>query len=333
VSEDRASTTSRRLLTAEEIATQAGGAIPFLRLPVRASVFADRAARLRALAPGHAMADFLEFAACIADEQHALLGAMAPARLPDAERIAQCNAHGLPPLGFATLPRDPAWRTGLRSLLAALAAHTPGNAHAVMDALRRQGDDYLEAQASKLLAGVMRGLDIAHAPLIGAALQVAFTNMALSVDAAAIRPLPEAALCPCCGHRPVASVVRIGGADGGYRFLHCGLCNVEWHLVRITCANCLGTKGIAYQAIDDGTPAGKHAVQAEVCQVCSHYTKICYQDRNPLVDPVADDLASLALDLLLGDAGLTPTGVNFLLVHGDPQPAADQRQSATSPAA
>jgi FdhE protein len=308
---------------------QAGGTIPFLRPTDRSAVFADRAARLHALAPGHAMADYLSFAALVVDAQHALLGRLAPARPPDPERIAQCHAHGLPPLAHTGHARDASWRAGLRAMLAALAPQTQGQARAVIEALQGRSDDYLEAQASKLLGGVMRGLDIAAAPLIGAGLQVYFTHLALEL-APALRPLPEINVCPCCGYRPVASVVRIGGAEGGYRFLHCGLCNVEWHFVRITCTNCRGTKGIRYQAIDDGTAAGKHAVQAEVCSVCAHYAKICYQDRNPLVEPVADDLASLALDLLLGESGLEPVGVNFLLVHGEsPAPPGEDLAAAS----
>jgi FdhE protein len=326
-------TSNQRLLTAEEIATQAGGAIPFLRRPERNTVFAERAARLRTLAGHGAMADYLRFAAALTDAQHAALETIAAPPLPDSERIAQCNAHGLPPLGFATHARDASWRQQLRAMLATLAVHSQGQTRAVVEALHDHSDDYFEAQASKLLGGVMRGLDIAHAPLIGAALQVYFTRLALELDPAAIRPLAQAAVCPCCGHRPVAGVVRIGGADGGYRFLHCGLCNMEWHLVRITCAHCLGTKGIRYQAIDDGTAAGKHAVQAEVCSECSHYSKICYQDRNPFVEPVADDLASLPLDLLLGDAGLAPVGINFLLVHGDPEAAPPGAQGRPAAAA
>jgi FdhE protein len=313
---------TQRILSAEEIAVQAGGSLPFLRMPQRTGVFADRAARLRSRSVGHAMADYLLFCAEIAQVQHRLLQNLVAPQQPSPDHLAQCRSHGMPPLGFSRVARGPAWRNGLRALLAALAATTEGTPRAVIDALRRQGDDYYEAQASKLLAGVMRGLDVAAAPFIGAALQLDYTHRAIALPADAIRPLAERGLCPCCGHRPVASVVRIGGNDAGYRFLHCGLCNVEWHLVRITCAHCLGTKGIGYDAIDDGTAADRHVVQAEVCSVCNHYSKICYQDRDPQVEPVADDLASLSLDILLGEAGLQATGVNLLIVHGDPQAAA-----------
>jgi FdhE protein len=312
---------TQHFLSAEEIATQAGGAMPFLRAP-RSELFADRALRLDALADGHALGDFLRFAALLAEEQAGALARLPPLRLPDARQLQRSREHGLPPLAYASHARDPLWRSGLRGLLTRLAARSQGQPRAVIMALLGQGDDFLEAQASKLLAGVMRGLDIAAAPLVAAGLQVYFTRLASSLPAASVVPIEPRTLCPCCGHRPVASVLRIGGADGGYRFLACALCGTEWHLVRISCAHCGGTKGIRYQALDDGTAPGKHAVQAEVCSECAHYCKICYQDRDPQVDPVADDLATLPLDILLGESGLEPVGVNYLLVHGDPQAAA-----------
>src|SRR5262249_14994082 len=125
-----------------------------------------------------------------------------------------------------------------------------------------------------------------------------------------------ATVCPCCGSRPVASIARIGAAESGYRYLHCALCGAEWHMVRIKCSHCESTKGISYEAIDDGTPADRKAVKAEVCAECGTYLKIVYMDRDPQVEPVADDLASLPLDLLLDEAGKMPSGVNFMLVLG-----------------
>ena len=56
-------------------------------------------------------------------------------------------------------------------------------------------------------------------------------------------------VCPRCGFPPVASVVRAGGAGdnaiANLRYLHCALCNVEWNLVRVRCAACDSTAGIA----------------------------------------------------------------------------------------
>jgi FdhE protein len=308
----------QKLLTPEEIAAQAGSSIPYLRLPQRASVFADRTTRLRQLAVGHAMSAYLEFIALLAEEQQQLLSDMPPVRLPPAAHIAQCNEHGIPPLNWQSHSRDQAWCNGLRHLLRALAERTSGHAREVIVALERSRDELYEAQASKLLAGMTFGLDVATAPLVGAGLQVYFTHLAIALGEGAIARTDVATLCPSCGSRPTASVGRIGARESGYRFLHCALCNTEWHMVRIKCTNCESTHGISYLVLDDGTAAEKKAVKAEVCEECGTYLKICYMERDTGVEPVADDLASLALDLLVADTGKAPSGVNFMLVHGDP---------------
>jgi len=309
----------QRLLTPEEIAAQAGSAIPFLRLPDRASVFADRAARLRGLAPGHAMGGYLEFIALVAEAQQRILDDMPPVRLPSPGAIEQCNQHGMPPLNFQTHARDQQWCNALRHLLRAVVEGSEGKSREVANQLEHSRDELYEAQASKLLAGITFGLDTAAAPLIGAGLQVYFTHMASALGERAFPPIDVPTICPCCGSRPSASIARIGAKEAGYRFLHCALCNVEWHMVRIKCSNCESTKGITYEVIDDGTPLEKKAVKAEVCGECGTYLKICYMDRDPHVEPVADDLATLPLDLLIANAGKTPSGVNFMLIHGDPE--------------
>jgi FdhE protein len=88
-------------------------------------------------------------------------------------------------------------------------------------------------------------------------------------------------------------------------------------MVRIKCTHCEGTKSISYQVVDDGTPIERKAVKAEVCDECGTYLKICHMDRDPMVDPVADDLATLPLDLLVAESGRHPSGVNFMLLYGE----------------
>ena len=70
-------------------------------------------------------------------------------------------------------------------------------------------------------------------------------------------------------------------------------------MVRVTCSQCEATQAISYQTIE-----GHHdAIRAECCDTCHTYRKILYQEKDSDVDPIADDLASLALDLLLTEAG------------------------------
>jgi FdhE protein len=106
----------------------------------------------------------------------------------------------------------------------------------------------------------------------------------------------------------VASIVRGSAPYAGYRYLCCGLCESQWHRVRAQCTECGSSKNVAYQLIEEGPPA----VRAETCDDCRVYRKIVLQELDPLVDPLADDLASLALDLLLSEAGFERAGANPL---------------------
>jgi FdhE protein len=305
---------AQRILQPGEIETLGSAEIPFLRLPERHTVFAGRAARLRALAPGHAMGDYLAMLAAISDAQDLALRDFPPVMLPGAEHVEQCNAHGMPPLNIQTLKRDPHWCDLLRRMLRGLIdGGANGTAREVMVRLERSRDALYEAQASKLLAGIGLGLDAATAPLIGAALQVYWTHLVISLGKDSFDRIEPATLCPACGSRPLASVVRIGGNEDGYRYLHCSLCATEWHMVRIKCSNCESTKGIRYHGIEGATKA----VLAESCAECGTYLKILYQNRDPQLEATADDVATTALDLLVADGGSLRSGPNLMLISGD----------------
>jgi len=302
----------QRILEPGEIEHLQSSSIPFLRLPGR-SLFVDRAARLRQLAPGHAMGDYLQFVAHVADVQDWGLGNMPPVPLPGDDKLELSRAHGMPPLGTQMHHRDRAWCDLLRRMLRRLADRTTGVQRSIVARLDGERDDLYEAQASKLLAGITLGLDLAYAPLIGAALQVYWVHLVIALGKERFDRIDTATVCPACGSRPVVSIVRIGGQEGGYRYLHCSLCATEWHMVRIKCTTCESTKGIRYHGIDGGTKA----VLAEGCDECDTYLKILYMDRDAQVEPAADDLATTALDLLMADTGKLRSGHNLMLIHGD----------------
>jgi FdhE protein len=56
-------------------------------------------------------------------------------------------------------------------------------------------------------------------------------------------------------------------------------------------------------------------VRAETCDSCKSYLKIVYHEKGGF-DPVADDLATLALDILVDEAGYSRAGPNLLFVPG-----------------
>jgi len=303
-----------RLLTAEQIAAGGTGAAPFLRLPDPSVHFAQRARRLRHLSQGNPLGDFLLFVAKIVDAQHAMIGDLPPFMLPTMAHLARAREHRMPPLVAFSHRRDPMWCDVLRRMLRRIADDAGTEQCQLVVKLEGMRDEYYEAQASKLLAGVTVGLDRAHAPFIGAALQVYWMHMVAGLGTQTFHPLEVATLCPCCGSRPASSVVRIEGNASGQRYLHCALCEAEWNFVRIKCSTCESTKGIHLYGIEGGTDA----VKAECCDECETYRKIFYQDKDPDVDPIADDLASLPLDILVAEEhGKRLAGINFLLIHGD----------------
>lgn len=321
-----------RLRTPEEIALQAGADLPRLRLPQRHEVFAARALRLRQLAAGHALRDYLLLLAVVCEAQHQLLQDHPAIALPTPAQANDAARNGQPLLDATRWQRDALWRDRLRTLLdTVLAKLSPDNpARGGVQAVRAADDAWLEQQADRLLGGIMLGLDLAAAPLIAAALQLHWTQLVIAThDAvpantpAAFGHMQDTTRCPCCGSLPAASISRIGGEADGYRYLHCALCSAEWHMVRVKCTHCEGTRGIHYEALQpvNGAPATQRdAVQAECCDHCGHYLKIIHMARELQAEPIADDLATLTLDLLVSQAGFTRHGVNLLLLFGDPEP-------------
>lgn len=313
----------QRILPRGEIESLDHTRIPRLRMPERAGVFSDRAARLRSLAGASPIGDYLELMARLADAQQRALKEFTPPE-PDPQRIEQAREHNMPPLQPASAPRDaPAWRALLARLLDDVLAgdDVPEAAAKVCSDLRQtlqSSPEEVEDIADALLAAGYDSVDVdaAAAPFVMAALQVYWTAMAAGFDPGKV-PSGPFGVCPMCGTPPVASVVRIGGAYDGYRYLCCPLCSVESHLVRVTCSHCSQTKGIAYHYVENGPEGVKpEAIKAESCEGCRSYRKIFYQEKDLYVEPVADDLASVGLDVLMGEEGYTRSSGNPLLWQG-----------------
>jgi FdhE protein len=286
------------------------GEIPFLLLPER-NAFQARAARLSALAEGHGLADYLRFLARVARAQHESMSLLRGVLLPEAQQLERCRKHGMPPLGTRGWDRDPVWREALRGILTELeTGPLPEAARATIARLKDTDDASHERVAETLLAGDNdEKLDRAAVPFIGAALQAYWLHLVTTLGAAAFGRLEIPHLCPACGSAPMVSVVCTGASDHGLRYLTCPLCNTQWHAVRIKCVFCDTTKGIAYYGIEGGSAA----VKAESCDACQGYLKILYLEKDPNVDALADDVASVAIDVLMAESGITRRGTNFFL--------------------
>jgi len=306
----------QRVLEPGQIEAFAQRAIPRLRLPDRAHVFSRRAERLRELAGndaiGHAIGDYLRLMATVVDSQQAALGAF-EAKLPSAEQLAHSLTHGMPPVLASAWAREKHWREVLMQLCSSVAriSDLPRRVHDICERLTRLQPELIEREADALLSVGSAPLDVASAPLLMAALQVYWVDLASRLGAENVAALDVPTVCPVCGTPPVASIVRTDPGCQGYRYLHCALCATEWHMVRVTCSHCQGTKGIDYRSIEGGS----EAIRAECCEACRTYRKILYQEKDSGVEPVADDLASLALDLLVSEAGYHRASGSPLLWH------------------
>jgi FdhE protein len=297
---------------------------PQVVLPVDASLFDARARRFHQLAQNHAMGPFLAVMGQLAQAQHAALP-LQSATPVDAAALAQSRLHGMPPLSWQSVARNHAWQADLDAIISHLISHDVTGFADAAATLTAMDSDSREALADAVLDGGIAGDDpVRHAllaPLIGAALQVWWMRQAATLTEDELGHVGSFSVCPVCAARPVASVVEIGAAQSNLRYLHCSLCSTQWHMVRVTCSSCESTKGIAYYSLtgaeDNAAPSRKIAfARAEACDTCHSYLKIFSREKVPMMEATADDLATLALDMLVDEAGYLRSGPNLLFSPG-----------------
>jgi len=114
-------------------------------------------------------------------------------------------------------------------------------------------------------------------------------------------------LCPFCGEKPVAAVLRPEG-DGAKRFLLCSLCFTEWEFRRLLCPNC-GEED--KDKLPVYTAEEFPHVRVEACDTCHVYLKAVDLTKDGLAVPEVDELASVALDLWASEHGYTKLQTNL----------------------
>jgi len=282
---------------------------PFARLPDPTTLFALRAHRFHSLATGHQLGPYLNFLGQFSGIQHNLQDGLPDADMPSAEALARAKEHAMPPLDRSRFTADEAYDTTLSRLFdQAKEMEMPDAARAALERAATASDGQRAAMAGAVLSDRIPVEALADHLYVAAALQVHFARQAARLEPKSLVPVGNGA-CPCCGAPPVASLVV--GWEGAHntRFCVCSLCATSWNYVRIKCTLCGETGGIGYQHVEHDKQ-----VRAETCDNCHSYVKIMQQVANPALDPVADDVASLALDLLVRDLGYRRGAVNpFML--------------------
>jgi FdhE protein len=265
--------------------------------------------RLRTLAEDNQLGPYLRFLSALSDCQHRVQAGLPEPQLADGDARARSREHGMPPLGRSHGHFDAVLSATLDHLLA-LAAEIDMRSPARVALTRVHGadDETRGSMVRAVLADSIPADALADHAYVAAALQVHFARQAARLDRALLRPAGDA-VCPSCGAPPVASAIVGWNGVHGARFCACWLCSTLWHVVRIKCVFCGSTGGIGYQHIDGGTGT----VKAETCDNCRAYLKVMHQHKDPPLEPVADDIATLALDLLVRETGYRRGAVNPFL--------------------
>lgn len=192
----------------------------------------------------------------------------------------------------------------------------PSKAKAILQNLCDMEVDQRNILVKQVLTQELMTQDHESALWIHAILQIIWTHWAMQLKTIDVPATEERSECPCCGSDAVGSVVLQNADEANLRYLHCNLCNSRWNALRAKCTFCNNTKDMSLQSIDKIAHGALHGASGECCEACHAYRKMYHLSKEQYADPIADDLASLALDMLLGEAGYVRGGVNpFLIIN------------------
>lgn len=283
---------------------------PFFRAPAE-DVFEKRAKRFAQLAEQD-KSEWSAYLALLADiskaQQNLLAGLDAQPFTPtDSTNLILVAADGhYVPANFSSL---------LKSLLEALGDKVPAK---VQTAIGDASDDELVQLARYSLGATETELKPALQEAViwaRAACQVVWTAWAQQLSEDDVPAVKERGHCPCCGTEAVSSIVGDEADVANLRYMHCPTCNSQWNALRAKCTFCEAQSGMALQRIEDDSAAEVYTgACAETCDECHGYRKLFLTHEQEFADPIADDLASLALDILVGEDGFNRGGRNPFLV-------------------
>ena len=130
-----------------------------------------------------------------------------------------------------------------------------------------------------------------------------------AVRAEPVGPVPDTVtLCPCCGRRPVVSVLR-QEYEGARRSLVCSLCHWEWKFRRILCASCREEN---FDVLPVYSAAEFPHIRIETCRSCNCYLLSMDMTRDAGIVPAVDDIAALPLHIWAQEQGYHRIQPNLL---------------------
>lgn len=282
---------------------------PFARLPEPGPLFQMRAARFAALAEDHPLAPYLRLLAGLCAIQATIQQDLPEPNAIEPEHLARAHEHRMPPLDRSRFTLDAAFSTTLERLLAAAASlEMPGPARAALQQVTGSDPAGRALLVHNVLAEAIPVEALAEHMFVAAALQVHFARLAARLDVKSLQPVGNG-VCPGCGGAPAATVLINSHRTPGARYCACSLCGTMWNYVRSKCTLCGSTRKIVFQEIE-----GAGHIKAETCEDCHGYMKVLNLQIDDRLDPVADDVATLGLDLLVRELGFRRGAVNPFLI-------------------
>ena len=202
----------------------------------------------------------------------------------------------------ALLPRFPLFLSLVESI-------GPGPLSRLASELRQEGSERWVSLLTEYWRGVGRSEPLPDDPRIffaRAFLQPYAEYLAEHAEGAIPGDTPR--LCPVCGGRPQAGVLRPEG-DGAKRSLLCSVCSTEWDYRRILCPACEEEdvhKLAVYTAGEF-----KH-IRLEACDTCRIYITTVDLTKDGFAVPQVDELAAIPLSLWAQENGYVKLQPNLL---------------------
>ena len=275
---------------------------PFVRLPDINTLFEERSKRFEELAPTSPVKDYIDFMVEFTGAQQFVCNEFAASDIPTADQD-QAQKFIMPPIDRQAIISAPVFEEIANSFFKVLGNRKLKSSSLVALEDTRANKAKWQNWASDIIAHKLPQENLAQHIYVTGALQIVLTLAAAKLDPKKLQPI-EGNLCPCCGGTHSASMIVGWPSSEGIRFCSCLYCGSMWRYVRIKCTFCEETKGISFREID----GGPGTILAETCDTCKRYCKQMNHQKDSHFDVFADDIGSLALDLLMKEDGTFKRG-------------------------
>lgn len=283
---------------------------PVCQMPDIDRLFEDRSLRFERLAPTNPVSIYIQFLTDLTKAQHETAQQFKAECKQLIDNKGQAN-FGMPIIDRNSLYKNPLANKITADLFARIEKIAMPDASAKALANIKKSKMLQKEIAENLIDRKLQDDQLAEYIFMLASLQVLYSLAASQIDAGNIKPL-EQNLCPACGGTHSASQIVNWPNAEGTRFCSCLYCGTMWNYVRIKCTFCGDTGAVEYGEIADGPGS----ILVESCRDCGKYCKITDAQKDVNLDVFADDIGSLALDLLVKQEGRFTRGAFNPFLYG-----------------